>query len=277
MMSIFAFPVAGQQPATIRLWPGPVPGESRPKAPDVISPDRGGDVTRIAAVTDPKIEVFEPSQGNTTGIGVVVCPGGGYQILAVDLEGYEVAGWLNKLGITAFVLHYRVPLNPDGALMDAQRAVRLVRNHFRSTPEAKMKVGIMGFSAGGSLSARASTRYPEKTYEAVDAADELPARPDFALLIYPAYLDEGPERSLTPELKVDGHTPPMFLFETADDPYGNSSLVMAGALRNAGVPVELHLLPAGGHGYGVRKGNPAADAWPTLAGEWLSKLANPTE
>lgn len=270
-------PTQAQKPEVIHLWPGNVPGETKPKAADVISDDHGGNVTRIATVTDPVIEVFEPEGGNKTGMGVVVCPGGGYSILAIDLEGYEVAKWLNSLGITAFVLHYRVPENPAGALQDALRAMRLVRyeNVYKS---AKLKkIGIMGFSAGGSLSARASTRYNEKTYEGIDVADAISARPDFTLLIYPAYLDDGPDKSLTPELKVDSKTPPVFIFETADDPYGNSALVMAGALCDQKVPVELHLLPEGGHGYGVRSGNPAAETWPGLAAKWLNKFANQTD
>ncbi len=275
-LSPFAFylsPSSSAQPVTtIKLWPSSVPSESRPKSPDVLSTDHGGSVTRIAAVTDPVLEVFEPYGGNSTGVGVVVCPGGGYSILAIDLEGYEVASWLNSLGITAFVLHYRVPGNPAGALMDAQRALRVVRNEYCNRAPYLKKIGIMGFSAGGSLSARASTRYRDKTYEPIDEADNFSARPDFTLLIYPAYLDQGPDRSLTPELKVDAVTPPMFLFETADDPYGNSALVMAGALRDAKVPVELHFLPKGGHGYGVRPGNPAAETWPDLAAKWLKQF-----
>lgn len=268
---------SAQQPAAIRLWPGAVPGDTRPKASDVISGDRNGDITRVAEVTDPVIEVFEPKGGNTTGTGVVVCPGGGYGILAIDLEGYEIASWLNSAGITAFVLHYRVPDNPAAALMDAQRAIRVVREKYVNRPPHLKKIGIMGFSAGGSLSARTSTRYQDKTYEPVDEADRFSAKPDFAILIYPAYLDEGPGKSLTPELKVDSLTPPMFLFETADDPYGNSALVMAGALRDAKVPVELHFLPAGGHGYGVRRGNPAAETWPALAAGWLKKIIEPRQ
>lgn len=260
-----------QQPTVIHLWPGSVPGETKPKAADIISDDRDGNVIRIATVTDPVLEVFEPQGGNKTGAGVVVCPGGGYQILAIDLEGYEIAKWLNGLGITAFVLHYRVPENPAGALQDAQRAIRVARdNYVNRTPYLK-KIGIIGFSAGGSLSARASTRYQDKVYEPVDAADQLSARPDFTMLIYPAYLDQGINNTLTPELTVDSKTPPMFLFATADDPYGNSALVMAGALRDQKVPVELHFLPTGGHGYGVRPGNPAAEAWPVLAASWLKK------
>lgn len=128
----------------------------------------------------------------------------------------------------------------------------------------------MGFSAGGSLSTRTTTLYNEATYKPVDKADEQSARPAFCALIYPAYLDKGENRSLTPELKVNGSTPPMFLFATADDPYGNSALVMAGAMRDAKAPVELHFYDKGGHGYGLRKGNPAADVWPQLMEKWLA-------
>jgi acetyl esterase/lipase len=261
-----------QQPISIHLWPGAVPGETKTKAADVVSDDHSDNVLRIATVTDPVLEVIEPKGGNTTGMGVVVCPGGAYQILAIDLEGYEIAQWLNSLGITAYILHYRVPGNPDGALQDAQRAMRVAREKFVNHSPTLKKIGIMGFSAGGSLSARTSTRYREKMYEPVDLADKLSARPDFTLLIYPAYLDEGINNTLTPELTVDPQTPPMFLFETADDPYGNSALVMAGALRDQKVPVEMHFLPAGGHGYGVRPGNPAAETWPVLAANWLKKI-----
>jgi acetyl esterase/lipase len=264
--------VQAQEPFTLALWPENVPGETKPKASDLISDDRSDGVTRIATVTNPVIEVFEPAGGNTTGLGMIVCPGGGYWILAIDLEGYEIARWLNQLGITAYVLHYRVPENREGALMDAQRAIRMVRHLFTEQKPYLKKIGIMGFSAGASLSARASTRYQERTYPPVDLIDSQSAKPDFAMLIYPAYLDEGKERSLTPELIVNSDTPPMFLFETADDPYGNSSLVMAGALRDQKVPVELHLLPTGGHGYGLRLGNPAAESWPDLAAKWLQKI-----
>ncbi|MFH0760631.1 MAG: alpha/beta hydrolase [Bacteroidota bacterium] len=260
---------------TIHLWPSAVPGENTPKSADVISNDHDGGVTRIARVTDPVIDVYEPEQGNKGDIGVIVCPGGAYQILACDLEGTEVAAWLNSLGITAFVLHYRVPDNPAGALMDAQRAIRIVRDQYMNGSSHLKKIGIMGFSAGASLSARASTRYQDQTYEPVDAADQLSARPDFTLLIYPAYLDQGPGRSLTPELKINSQTPPVFIFQTADDSYGNSSLVMAGALRDQKVPVELHFLPEGGHGYGCREGNAAAEAWPKLAAVWLEQFRKP--
>jgi acetyl esterase/lipase len=164
-----------------------------------------------------------------------------------------------------------VPNKRKEALYDLQRTIKVIRSKTSKSVVTKRKLGVLGFSAGGSLSARASTRFDEQTYVETDAIDSISSRPDFALLIYPAYLDEGENRKLTPELLVDDKTPPMFIFATADDPYGNSALVMATALRDQKVPVELHLLPKGGHGYGLRSGNIAAETWPSLAKIWLQK------
>ncbi|MVT08981.1 alpha/beta hydrolase [Chitinophaga tropicalis] len=255
----------------IHLWNGPVPGESSPKKPATPTADSSRGVTRLTDVTDPIMQVFTPDPGKANGAAVVVCPGGGYQILAINLEGYEIAKWLNGLGFTAFVLQYRVPQKQEGALQDVQRAIRIVRHGAKEWKLSPDKIGVLGFSAGGSLSARASTLYNKETYPKTDAADAVSARPDFAVLIYPAYLDQGANRTITPELKIDSQNPPMFLFATADDPYGNSALVMAGALRDAKVPAELHFYAKGGHGYGLRLGNPAADVWPLLAARWLEQ------
>lgn len=254
----------------IELWPGQVPDEMKAKAGDVFQAIRDGNTTRVSEVTNPVLEVFSPKPIESNGIGMIVCPGGGYSILAIDKEGYEIAEWLKSKGYTVFLLHYRVPQKKDGALQDAQRAMRIVRSKARMY--ALNKIGIMGFSAGGSLSARLSTRFDEQLYAQVSPEDSLSARPDFSALIYPAYLDQGENRSLTPELKITKSTPPMFIFETADDPYGNSALVMAGALRDGGIPVELHYLPYGGHGYGLRPVNEAAKTWPGLLLEWIGKL-----
>ncbi len=260
-----------QQIKTIPLWPATAPGEIS-KQPYKMSADSSRSVHRIAEVTDPFISVYPaPLQGRKD-VAVVICPGGGYSILAIDLEGTEIAKWFNSLGYTAFVLHYRVPKKELGALQDVQRAVRIAKSRaaeFGYNPE---KVGVLGFSAGGSLSARASTLYDEQQYTPVDKADSVSCKPAFAMLIYPAYLDKGANRTLTPELKVNAATPPMFLFATADDQYGNSALVMTGALRDAKVPVELHFYAKGGHGYGLRPGNPAADVWPGLAQTWLKQF-----
>jgi acetyl esterase/lipase len=265
---------AAQTSTTIlHLWPGTVPGETAAKHAAIQTPDTARQVVRLTDVTDPILTVYRPKAGAVNlHTGIVVCPGGGYQILAINLEGEEVAQWLCSLGYTAFVLQYRVPKKEAGALQDVQRAIRLVKQGAKQWQIKPERTGVMGFSAGGSLSARAGTLYEQATYTAVDEADKLSCKPAFAALIYPAYLDKGPQRSLTPELKVNKATPPMFLFATADDTYGNSALVMAGALRDAEVPVELHFYAEGGHGYGLRPGNSAAEAWPGLLEKWLQKI-----
>ena len=263
---------SAQQKVIIKLWPGAVPGETEAKHEPVVTDNKSGNVTRITDITDPAMIVFPASTDNNNGAGVVVCPGGGYSILAIDKEGYEIAEWLNKLGFTAAVLQYRVPKKQEGALQDVQRAIRIMRSKASKWNLNPDKLGVMGFSAGGSLSARASTLYDEKIYPKVDEKDDLSCKPDFALLIYPAYLDQGENRSLTPELKVNKNTPPTFIFQAADDRLANSSLVYASALRDADVPVELHLVPKGGHGFGMRPGNEAAETWPGLAEKWLKKV-----
>lgn len=271
-----SIPALAQPSATtIHLWPGTVPGETAPKQAAVQTPDTTRGVIRLTDVTDPTLTVYAPKAGVTNlHTGIVLCPGGGYRILAINLEGDEVAKWLSALGYTVFVLQYRVPGKEAGALQDVQRAIRLVKQGAKQWQIDPERTGVMGFSAGGSLSARASTLYDQNTYAAVDDADKLSCKPAFAALIYPAYLDKGPQRSLTPELAVNAQTPPTFLFATADDTYGNSALVMAGALRDANVPVELHFYAQGGHGYGLRPGNAAAEAWPVHLEKWLKKLDN---
>ena len=254
---------------TIYLWPDEVPNEKMEKQAPVLSNNTNGNVTRISNITNPALVVFEPEKSNNSGVGIIVCPGGGYNILAIDKEGYEIADWLNKLGYTAFVLQYRVPNNQLGALNDIQRAIRTVRseaNHYHLNPD---KTGILGFSAGGSLCARASTRFSIDSYPKTDNIDKLSCQPNFSMLIYPAYLDQGENRSITPELLMGQEIPPFFIFGTSDDKYGNSSLVFAQALRDNHTPVELHLLQNGGHGYGMRPGNVAANTWPSLAEVWL--------
>ena len=271
-ITFFTLNTYGQKNNVIYLWPGKVPGETEEKHEPVQHPNTEGNTIRLTDVTNPALIVYPADPKNNNGAGVVVLPGGGYSILSYNKEGTEIAEWLNKLGYTAFVLQYRVPQKQEGALQDLQRALRLIRSQADKWKLNKDKLGVLGFSAGGSLSARASTRYRDQTYTPVDKADSLSSRPDFALLIYPAYLDKGENRSLTPELKVNKITPPMFIFGTADDKYGNSSLVMATALRDADVPVELHLLATGGHGYGMRPGNVAAESWPLFAEAWLKNI-----
>jgi len=261
-----------QKKEMIYLWPGKVPGEVKEKMRPSVDTSQKDGIIRFSEVTNPVLEVFLPDKGTDNHSAVIVCPGGGYQILAYDLEGTEIAAWLNKMGFTAFVLQYRIPNKKEGALQDAQRAIRVVRDNCKKWNINSDKIGIMGFSAGGSLSARASILFNKKTYSPVDKSDSISCRPSFTMLIYPAYLDQGPDLSLTPELKLNKDIPPIFIFQTADDPYGNSALVMASALRNAKLPVELHLLPEGGHGYGGRPGKIAAETWPLLAEHWLKRI-----
>jgi acetyl esterase/lipase len=258
-----------QNKELIYLWPGNVPGETREKQKPVIDTTNKDKVIRITEITNPAIEVWLPDTDKNNGSGVIICPGGAYVRLSYNKEGTEIAEWLNKMGCAAFVLTYRVPNKIGGALQDAQRALRVVRSNAARWKLDPKEIGIMGFSAGGSLSARSATEFNVRTYSPVDKADSLSCRPAFALLIYPAYLDQGENKTLTPELTISQDTPPMFIFQTADDTYGNSSLVMASALRNAKSPVELHVYQKGGHGYGLRSGNPAAEIWPSLAGKWL--------
>jgi acetyl esterase/lipase len=270
---IFSLVVAShaQTREIIHIWPEKVPSETAAKHPAIKTDNTRGNVTRLTDITDPTLKVFTPDVGMNNGAAVIVCPGGGYNILAIDKEGYEVAKWLNQLGYMAFVLEYRVPNKQEGALNDIQRAIRWVRDSAAKWELDPDKIGVIGFSAGGSLSARAGTRFNEPSYSPTDAIDLKSPRPDFAMLIYPAYLDKGENRSITPELKVGQDTPPMFIFATADDSHGNSALVMAGALRDHKVPVTLHFLPHGGHGYGLRTGNPAGERWPLLAEKWLKE------
>jgi len=258
----------------IYLWPEKVPGELKEKQAPVIAAYEKDNILRLSEVTNPALEVFQPDQVNKNSAAVIVCPGGGYQILAYDLEGTEIAAWLNKLGFTAFVLQYRIPDKKEGALQDVQRAIRIVRDNSKKWNIDPDKIGVMGFSAGASLSARASTLFKNKTYSPVDKTDSLSCKPFFTMLIYPAYLDQGPNLSLTPELKLSKEVSPFFIFQTEDDPYGNSALVFAGALRNSKLPFELHMLAAGGHGYGLRSGKVAAETWPVLAEKWLKSVIN---
>ncbi|ULC58558.1 alpha/beta hydrolase fold domain-containing protein [Flaviramulus sp. BrNp1-15] len=259
----------------IYLWPNEVPGEKKAKHPPRQTDNRSGNVIRLTDITNPTLTVFKPEKRNDSDVGIIVCPGGGYQYLTVNKEGYEIAEWLNTLGYTAFVLEYRVPEKQEGALNDIQRAIRIVRGHSKKYNINPDKIGVLGFSAGGSLAARASTRFTTDSYSKIDDLDNLSSRPDFSILIYPAYLDKGENRSLTPELTITDKTPPFFIFETADDPYGNSALVMTTALRDHKIPVELHFLPEGGHGYGMRPGNIAAETWPSLAKNWLHSMFKP--
>lgn len=258
---------AWAQESERNIWPDKRPVEVTLKKGKMKQEMGDDDILRIQQMPVPTLQKF-PVVKSPKGKVVVICPGGGYQILAVNHEGTEIAQWLNALGYTAYVLRYRVPDNREGALQDVQRAIRIAR-----AENPGKQVGVMGFSAGASLTARAATRFQLPSYTATDETDTQSACPDFAALIYPAYMDEGEHHTLTPELTITEQTPPFFVFQTADDPYGNSALVISQALRNHKIPVQLHIYEKGGHGYGLRANlAEAASKWPKLMEEWLLGL-----
>jgi len=266
----------------IQLWPGIAPGDSGDLGVEHDStkqkpgggPEDG--IIRLADVSKPTITIYRPNKAIDTGAAVIVCPGGGYSILAMNLEGSEVCQWLNSIGVTAALLKYRVPARAgrpryEAPLQDAQRAIGIVRSHAANWGVDPHRVGILGFSAGGHLSATASTNFAKRTYDFVDASDNEPSRPDFTVLIYPAYL--APDSDLTrlvDEIKVTKDTPPTFVAMTVDDPvHMENAMVYTLALKAAKVPVELHMYPSGGHGYGLRKSDHAVSHWPERAADWL--------
>lgn len=267
---------------TLQLWPGTAPGDTgniglerdSTKQKPGGGPEDG--VIRLANVSQPTITIYRPKKLIDTGASVVVCPGGGYYILAMNLEGTEACEWLNSIGVTAILLKYRVPIR-DGRprfeppLQDAQRAIGMVRQRAESWGLDPHRLGILGFSAGGHLSAIASTNFTSRSYPTVDKADEESCRPDFSILIYPAYL--SPDNDLTrlaPEIKVSKDTPPAFVAMTIDDPlHMEGAMNYTLALKSAHVPVELHMYPSGGHGYGLRKSDHTVSHWPQRATEWL--------
>lgn len=270
---------AEPEPQIIPLWPDAPPDETRefPEEMDVTKPDgrtvAGRRVTRLTNVTRPTLAVYQPPEGKRRDAAVIICPGGGHHVLAYDLEGTEVATWLNDIGVTGIVLKYRVPFrDPEqrwrAAVQDGQRAVSLVRSRAKSWGLDPKKIGILGFSAGGETAARTALA-PRRFYKPVDDVDEVSARPDFGALIYPAYLADA-EGQLREDVVVDKSAPPMFLVHAWDDRVTcHSSLALASALRRANVPAELHLFARGGHGYGLRRTEQPVTRWPGLCAAWL--------
>ena len=255
----------------IPLWPaGKIPLKTS-DAPEKVNPSKD-DIVRLTDVNVPSLTVFLAKDTGKPNSAVMICPGGGYGILAWNHEGTEVAEWLNGQGISAFVLKYRVPKNRDAAFCDAQRAMGLIRSKAQAVNIDPKSLGVIGFSAGAHLSVRTSTNFEKRFYEPVDEADTQPSRPDFALIIYPAYLFADGYK-MSPELPVTANVPPTFLIQAEDDgPYVDSSLAYFIALKAAKVPAEMHLFPNGGHGYGLRKHGKTTDTWPSLAEAWLKHV-----
>ncbi|TVS12228.1 MAG: alpha/beta hydrolase [Planctomycetaceae bacterium] len=266
-------------PIVMNVWPAAAPGEKGDLGDERLLPPRGEKpVDRLTDVSVPTITVHKPAAEEDTGAAVLICPGGGYHILAMDLEGTEVADWLNSIGVTGIVLKYRVPRRKEqekhvAPLQDAQRAMSLVRQHAADWGIAEDRIGILGFSAGGHLAAAASTNFDRRTYDPIDETDRIGCRPDFTVLIYPAYLTgEGAEASgeLAPEIRVSAETPPAFFVHAGDDHISpENSIAMYLALKRAGVPAELHVYESGGHGFGLRPTEHPCSTWPQSCERWL--------
>lgn len=311
---------AAWQPAPghtqLPIWPGNPPDPQPVRGPESVETDpkfliAGKTVMGISNVTQPTLTLYSPT-GKNTGAAVIVFPGGGYEGLAIDLEGTEVCDWLTPKGITCVLLKYRVtdvgdypksgpyPESPM-ALEDAQRTLGLVRLHAAEWHIDPHKVGVLGFSAGGHLSAAISTHFEKRLYPPIDAADKESCRPDFAVVLYPGHLSlsaaqwdanqgkkkyvvrhsPGADRdlSLNPDVPVTSRTPPTFLLQAEDDNVDNvnDSLAYYIALRNAGVPAEIHLYAHGGHAFGLRRTKFPITAWPQLVETWLKTIGMTSE
>jgi acetyl esterase/lipase len=286
---VFAFrgssaQTSGWQPSPghtqIPIWPGAVP-DAQPSAGPEVSITRekenlvaGKPWNWVGSVSRPTMTVYSPT-GKNTGAAVVVFPGGGYQVLAMDLEGTEVCDWLTSKGITCVLLKYRVPgpglysksapYSKSGpyprspiALDDAQRTMGLVRLHAAEWHIDPHRIGVLGFSAGGHLVAAISTHFEHRLYPAVDAADKESCRPDFAVAVYPGHLALADNSiALNPDIRsrITRQTPPTFLLQNEDDHVDRveDALSYYAGLKKAGVPVEMHLYAQGGHAFGLRR------------------------
>jgi acetyl esterase/lipase len=279
--------------AQVPIWPGTAPDAQPVPGPEAMTIDSdffvaGRHVTGVFNVTQPTMTVYAP-KGKNTGVAVLVYPGGGFQGLAIDLEGTEVCDWLTSEGITCVLLKYRVPslpydwhckCRPNGlaistlALEDAQRTMGLVRFHANEWHIDRHKVGVLGFSAGGYLVAEISTHSARRLYAPADAADRESCRPDFAVAIYPGHLSTEDDFQLNPRIHVDRETPPTFLLQAENDHVDgiNQALVYYVALKNSGVPVEMHLYAQGGHAFGLRRTEFPITEWPQLVERWLRTI-----
>ena len=271
---------------TLQVWPGVAPGApaNPPAEADTTTAKdnliAGRPLVRLGNVSVPALTLYK-ARGGSSGPGpaVVVFPGGGYSILAMDLEGTEVCDWLTSAGVNCVLLKYRVPGSgpypkSPAALQDAQRAMGLVRERAAEWGIDPKRVGVLGFSAGGHLAAALSTHFDQRLYDPVDAADKLSCRPDFAVVVYPGYLALA-DKNFAPNPDIDptANTPPTFIVQAEDDPmHVENALVYFQQLKNAKVPAELHIYAQGGHGYGLRRTALPVTAWPQAAETWLHTI-----
>jgi acetyl esterase/lipase len=286
---IVAWPmIAADNPQVIELWPGKVPDENGGIGPERVrmspqSERKQVEVTEptrmITGVTNPTITIYRPPKENDTKTAILICPGGGYWDLYWQLEGEEVAAWLNSIGVTGIILKYRVPRRPDEPkgepawrpLQDAQRAVSLVRSKAKEWGIDPQRIGIVGFSAGGHLAIATATSFEKRTYDPVDDTDQVSCRPDFAIPVYSGYLKAKDKDELAPGLRIPTNTPPVFLVHGNDDIVSppEHSVVMYLALKKAGVPAELHIYANTTHDFGVRTNDHPYSTWTDSCARWM--------
>ena len=279
-------PARAEKPQLVDLWPGKVPGDvgingketSRIHQSPLVGPTK-----LITNVTKPTLTIYQPARDKNTGTAMLICPGGGYWDLYWELEGEEVAAWLNSLGMTGIILKYRCPRRPGdirgepalGPQLDAQRAVSLVRSRAAEWGIDPKRIGMVGFSAGGHLALATATGFTKRTYEPIDAIDEVSCRPDFAVLCYSGYLKAKDKDEIRPDLRIPANTPPIFLAHASDDKesYGGSlaenSAIAYLALKRAGISAELHIFATGDHDFGVRQNEKLPSSWTQLCVKWL--------
>jgi acetyl esterase/lipase len=284
-----AWPALGTDPPkVVEVWPDKAPEESGNVGAERtrMSPKlnrKQVEVTEqtrlITDVTKPTLTIYCPPKEKDTETAILICPGGGYWDLYWQLEGEEVAGWLNSIGVTGIILKYRVPRHPDEPkgeparrpLQDAQRAVSLVRSKAKEWGVNPQRIGIVGFSAGGHLAIATATSFEKRTYAPMDDIDNISCRPDFAILVYPGYLKVKDKDELAPGLQIPAGTPPVFLAHGGADIISppEHSVLMYLALRRAGIPAELHVYATAAHDFGVRTSEHPCSTWTESCAAWL--------
>jgi acetyl esterase/lipase len=274
------------EPLVVDLWPGKTPGDvgiNKPESSRIHPSPIVGPTKLITNVSKPTLTVYLPEKEKNAGTAMVICPGGGYWDLYWELEGEEVAAWLNSLGMTGIILKYRVPRRPGdvrgepplGPLLDAQRAVSIVRSRAAEWGIDPKRIGMVGFSAGGHLAFATATNSEKRMYEPIDAIDEVSCRPDFAILCYPGYLKAKDNDEIWPGLRIPANTPPILLAHASDDneklggSNAENSAIMYLALKRAGITTELHIYATGDHDFGVRQNDKLPSSWTKLCVNWL--------
>jgi acetyl esterase/lipase len=277
-----------EKPTVVDVWPGKAPNDTGISGEEkFIELKIDGKPYQVAGkptkwltnVSKPTLTIYRPSKDKNTGVAMLICPGGGYHNLGWDVEGEEVAAWLNSIGISGIILKYRCPRRagdikgepPLGPLMDAQRAVSLVRGQAKEWGIDPKKIGMVGFSAGGHLAGATATNFDKRAYDPIDDIDKISCRPDFAVMLYSGYLKVKDKDELAADLRISTQTPPILLVHASDDTISSvdHSVIMYLALKRAGVPTELHVYASGGHGFGVRKSDQPCSTWTDRCSAWL--------